>query len=166
MVWLTEKNTNKTHYLIFKTPSKNELSLELNIWRVSIKKTQFTKFLGTTFTPHLKWNEYCKDLVRRANSRQFQLWKLSNLNVNKENIIFVYKSWIRPLFLYSKACSLDLSHAVFNKIVNLQNRARRICLCKLHKEANMKSFMELQVKFVNGIIKKAIKDNILSYQSW
>ena len=76
-------NPNKTHYLIFKNPSKKKPSIELNIKRISIQKTQSIKFLGITFTPHLKWNEHCKDLVQRANSRLFQLWKLSNLNFNE-----------------------------------------------------------------------------------
>ena len=123
-------NPNKTHYLIFKNPSKKESSLELNIKGISIQKTQSIKFLGIILTPHLKWNERCKDLIRRANSRLFHLWRLSNLNVNEESLILVYKSWIRPLFLYSNACWLDQSHALINKIQNVQNRALRICLRK------------------------------------
>ena len=71
------------------------------------------KFLGITFTRHLRSNEHCKDLIRRAKSRLFKLWKLSNLNVNEES----------PLFLYSNACWLDLSQDLFNKIQIVQNRA-------------------------------------------
>ena len=108
-------NPNKTHYLIFKNPSKKESSLELNIKGITIQKTQSIKFLGIIPTPNLKWNEHCKDLIRRANSRLFQLWKLSNLNGNEESLILVYKSWIRPLFLYSNACWLDQSHALIIK---------------------------------------------------
>ena len=164
-------NPNKTHCLIFKNPSKKESSLELNIKGISIQKTRWIKFLGITLTPHLKWNEHCKDLrMNRANSRLFQLWRLSNLNVNEESLILVYKSWIRPLCLYSNACWLDQSHALIKKIQNVQNRALRICLRrprryqtqKLHEEENMKSFRELQMKLANGYIQRAIKHNILS----
>ena len=123
-------NSIKTRYLKFKNPSNKESSLELNIEGVSIKKTQPIKFLSNTFTPHLKWTEHCKDLVRRANSRLFQLWKLINLNVNEESLILVYKSWIRPLYMSSNSCWLDHSHAFVNKIQNLQNRALQICLRK------------------------------------
>ena len=163
-------NPNKTHYLIFKNPSKKESSLELNIKGITIQKTQSIKFLGIILTPNLKWNEHCKDLIRRANSRLFQLWKLSNLNVNEESLILVYKSWIRPLFLYSNACWLDQSHALINKIQNVQNRALRICLRKprwyqtqnLHEEANMKPVREMQIELANRYIQRAIKNNILS----
>ena len=156
--------------MIFKNPSKKESSLELNIKENSIQKTQSIKFLGIILTPRLKWNEHCKDLIRRANSRLFQLWKLSNLNVNKESLILVYKSWIRPLFLCSNACWLNQSHALINKIQNVQNRALRVCLRKprwyqtqkLHEEANLKSVRKMQIKLTNGYIQRAIKHNILS----
>ena len=126
--------------------------------------------MGIILTPHIKGNEDCKDLIRIAESRLFQLWKLSNLNVNEENLILVYKSWIRPLFLYSNACWIDQSHAFINKIQNLQNRALRFCLWKpryyqtqkLHEEANMKSVREMHIKLANGYIERAIKHNILS----
>ena len=162
-------NPNKTHCLIFKNPSKKESSLELNIKRIYIQNTQLTKFLVIILTPHLKWNEHCKDLIRRANSRLFQLWRLSNLNVNEESLILVYKSWIRPLFLYSNACWLDQSQTLIKKIQKFQNRALRTCLRKarwyqtqnLHDEANMKSVREMQMQLANGYIQWAIKHNIL-----
>ena len=163
-------NPNKTHYLIFKNPSKKESSLELNIKGISIQKTQSIKFLGINLTPHLEWNEHCKELIRRANSRLFQLWNLSNLNVNEESLILVYKSWIRPPFLYSNACWLDQSHALINRIQNVQNQALRICLRKprwyqtqkLHEEANLKSVREMHIKLANGYNQRAIKHNMLS----
>ena len=123
-------NQTKTLYLIFKKPLKKETSLEINIKEMHFQKAKLIKFLGIVFIPHLKWNEYCKDLVRRANARLFLLWKLSNLNINEGSLILVYKSWIRPLSLYSIACWLDHSHALINKIQNVQNRAVRICLRK------------------------------------
>ena len=111
-----------------------------------------------------------KDLVRRANSKLFQLWQLSKINIREKSLILVYKSWIQPLFLYSNACWLDHSHALVNKIQSVQNRALRICLRKLrwyqvrklHEEANMKSVREMQIKLNNGYIQRALQHNILS----
>ena len=121
-------------------------------------------------TPHLKWNEHGNDLIQRANSRLFELWKLSNQNVNGESLILVYKSWITLLFLYSNACWLDHSHALINKIRNVQNRALQVCLRKprwyqiqeFREEANIKTVREMQFKVANGYIQKAFKHNILS----
>ena len=84
--------------MIFKNPSKKKSELNLKIKGVPVGKTQTLKFLGITLTPHLRWNDHCQSLIKRANSRLFQLWRLSNLNINEESLLLVYKSWIRPLF--------------------------------------------------------------------
>ena len=163
-------NPNKTQYKMFKNPSKKESELNLKIKGVPIGKTDSLKFLGITLTPHLRWNDHCNSLVMKANSRLFQLWRLSNLNINEESLLFVYKTWIRPLFLYSNACWTDQSQAIVIKIHYVQNKALRICLRKprrykvqkLHKEANMQMIRELQIKLANGYISLAIKHNMQS----
>ena len=99
-------NPNKTQYMIFKNPSKKECELNLKIKGVPVGKTQSLKFLGITLTPHFRWNDHCNSLIKRANSRLFQLWRLSNLNINEKSLLLVYKSWIRPLFFVLK-CLLD-----------------------------------------------------------
>ena len=91
-------NPNKTQYMIFKNPSKKESELNLKIKGVPIGKTISLNFLGITLTPHLRWNDHCSSLVKKANSRSFQLWRLSNLNINEESLLLVYKTWIQPLF--------------------------------------------------------------------
>ena len=163
-------NPNKTQYMIFKNPSKKESELNLKIKGVPIGKTISLKFLGITLTPHLRWNDHCNSLVKKANSSLFQLWRLSNPNINEESLLLVYKTWIQPLFLYSNACWMDQSQAIINKVQNVQIRALRICLrkprCyrvqKLHEEANMQMIKELQIKLANGYISRAIKHNIQS----
>ena len=163
-------NPNKTQYMIFKNPSKKKSELNLKIKGVPVGKTQTLKFLGITLTPHLRRNDHCNSLIKRANSRLFQLWRLNNLNINEESLLLVYKSWIRPLFLYSNACWIDQSQALINKIQCVQNRALRICLRKprfykvqkLHEDANMQTIREVQIKVANGYISRAIKHNTQS----
>ena len=73
-------------------------------------------------------------------------------------------------FFYSNACWMIQSQGIINKIQYVQNRALRTCLrkprCyrvqKLHKEANMQTIKELQIKLANGYISRAIKHNIQS----
>ena len=159
---------NKTQCRIFKNPSKKESELNIKIKGVPIAKTESLKFLGITLTPHLRWNDHCNSLVKKPNSRLFQLWRLINLNINEESLLLVYKTWIRPLFLYSNACWMNQFQGIINKIQYVQNRARRICLrkprCyrlqKLHEEANMQMINELQIKIANGYISRAFKHNI------
>ena len=85
-------NPNKTQYIIFKNPSKKESELNLKIEGVPIRKIESLKFLGITLTPHLRWKDHCNSLVKKAKSRSFQLWRLSNLNINKESLLLVYKT--------------------------------------------------------------------------
>ena len=134
-------NSNKYRYLIFKNPSKKEFSLELHIKRKLIQKTQSIKFLGITFTPHLMWNEHCKFLVRRANCRLLQLWKLSYLNVSEESLILVNKSWIRPPF-----CTQMLAGICLRK-------PRCYQVQKLYEEAILKSVREMQINWPTEIFK-------------
>ena len=96
-------------------------------------------------TPQLNWNEHCKDITSRSNKRIFQLQRLSNLNVEQESLLLLYKSWIRPLFLYANACWLNQSQTVISIMQKAQNRALRICLRKprwysvqkLHEESKL-----------------------------
>ena len=62
-------NPNKTQYMIFKNPSEKKSELNLKIKGVPVGKTQTLKFLGITLTPHLRWNDHCQSLIKRANSR-------------------------------------------------------------------------------------------------
>ena len=96
-------NPAKTKYMLFRNPSKRTTSLSLNINGRQIEEAKTLKFLGITMMPHLNWNEHCNEIATRANKRIFQLWRLSNLNFEQESLLLLYKSWIRPLFLYANA---------------------------------------------------------------
>ena len=78
-------------------------------------------------TPHLNWNEQCKYITARANKQIFQLRRLSNLNVQQEILLLLYKSWTRPLFLYANPRWLNQSHTVISIMQKVHNRALGIC---------------------------------------
>ena len=117
-------------------------------------------------TPQLNWNEHCKDITSRANKRIFQLQRLSNLNVEQESLLLLYKSWIRPLFLYANACWLNQSQTVISIMQKAQNRALRICLRKprwysaqkLHEESNSPTIKNIQIRLAKEYIKHAQKN--------
>ena len=123
-------NPAKTQYMLFRNPSKRQTSLSLNINGKQIEEAKSIKFLGVTMRPHLNWNEHCKDITIGANMQIFQLRRLSNLKVEQECSLLLYKSWIRPLFLYANACWLNQSQTVISIIQNVQHRALKICLRK------------------------------------
>ena len=161
-------NPAKTKYMLFKNPSKRQTSISLNINGKQIEEAKTMKFLGITMTPQLNWNEHCKDITSRENKRIFQLQRLSNLNVEQKSLLLLYKSWIRPLFLYANACWLNQSQTVISIMQNAQNRALRICLRKprwysvqkLHEESNSPTTRNIQIRLANEYIKRAQKNKI------
>ena len=163
-------NPGKTNFIVFKNPSKKVSSLDLFINGTRIEGANSIKFLGATLTAHLKWNQHCKSLVARANKRIYQLWRLSQINIDEECLLTFFKSWIRPLFLYANARWIDQSNSIINNIQLTQNRALRICMRKphwysvkkLHEEANIPAVRDLQIRLANEWLKRAKENKIES----
>ena len=156
--------------MLFNNPSKKFFSLDLFINGTRIEGANSIKFLCVNLTPHLKWNQHCKSLVARANKRICQLWRLSQINIDEECLLTLYKSWVRPLFLYANACWIDHSNSIINNIQLTQNRALRICMRKprwysvkeLHEEANIPAVRDLQIRLANEYLKRAKENKIES----
>ena len=111
-----------------------------------------------------------RTLVARANKRIYQLWRLSQITIDEECSLTLYKSWVQPLFLYANACWIDQSNSIINNIQQTQNRALRICMVKprwysvkkLHEEANILAVRDLQIRLANGYLKRAKENKIES----
>ena len=168
MVRKTEDKTKSRQnkfYAVYKSVKKVS-SLDIFINGTRIEGANSIKFLGVNLTPHLKWNQHCKSFVARANKRIYQLWRLSPINIDEECLLTLYKSWVRPLFLYANACWIDQSNSIINNIQLTQNRALRICMRKprwysvkkLQEEANIPAVRDLQIRLANEYLKRA-KDN-------
>ena len=161
-------NPAKTKYMLFKNSSKRQTSLSLNINGKQIEEAKTMKTLEMTMTPQLNWNEYCKIITSRANKRIFQLQRLSNLNVEHESLLLLYKSWIRPLCLYANACWLNQSQRVISIMQKAQDRALRIRLRKprwyivqkLHEESNSTTIRKIQIRLAKEYIKRTQKNKI------
>ena len=151
----------KTKYMLYRNPSKMQTSLSLNINRQQIEDAKTIEFLGISMTPHLNWNVHCKDITTRANKRIFQLWCLSNISAEQNSLLLLYKSWIRPSFLYANACRLNQSQTVIFTMRKPQNRSLKICLRKprlynmqkLNEEINSPLLRNLQIRLAKDYIK-------------
>ena len=149
--------------MLFSNASKRQTSLSLNINGRQIEETKTIKFIGITRTPQLNWNEHCEDIVTRANKRIFQLWCLSNFNIEHESLLLLYKLWILPLFLNANACWLNQSQTVISIMQKAQNRELRFCLSKprwhrlqkLHEESSSPFIRSIQIRLVRDYIKRA-----------
>ena len=124
---------------------------------LELKAQTQLNFWAKTVPPHPKWNKYCKSLLTRANKRVYQLWQLSQIKIDEECLLTLYKSWVRPLFLYANACWIDQSNSIMNNIQLTQNRALRICMRKprwysvkkLHEVANIPAVRHFQIRLAN-----------------
>ena len=156
--------------MLFKNPSEKVSSLDLFIIGTQIEGANSIKFIGVNLTPHLRWNEHCKSLVARAIKRIYQLWWLSQINIVEECLLTLYKSWVRPLFLYANACLIDQSNSIINNIELTQSRALRIFMRKprwysvkkLHEEANIPAVRDFQIKLANEYLKQPKENKIES----
>ena len=155
-------NPGKTNFMRFKNPSKKVSSLDLFINGTRIEGANTIKFPGVKLNRHLKWNEQCKSLAR-ANRIIYQLSRLSQINIDEECLLNLYKSWVRSLFLYANACWIDQFKSIINSIQLTQNRALRICMRisrwysvkKLHEEANILAVRDFQFRLANEYLKRA-----------
>ena len=140
--------------MLFKNPSKKIASLDLYINGTRIEGANSVKFLGVDLPPHLKWNEHCKSLVERANKTIYQLWRLSQINIDGECLLTLYKSWVWTLFLYANAGWIDQSNSIINNIQMTQNGALRTWMRKpywysvekLHEQANLHSLRDILIR--------------------
>ena len=85
-----------------------------------------------SMTPDLNWSEHSKDITTSANKQIFQLWRLSNLNAEKE-LGLLCKSWIRSLLLYANAWWVNQLQLVKSIIEKTQKQSTKHFL----KEASM-----------------------------
>ena len=83
--------------MLIRNPSKRQTSLSLNINEKQIEEAKDSEILRITKNPHLNCKEHCKDITTRANKQTFQLWRLSNLNVEQEGLLLLYKSLDRSI---------------------------------------------------------------------
>ena len=78
-------NNNKSwQKMVFENLSPNVSSLYLFINSTQIEGAISITCFGINLTLHLKWSEHCKSLVSRANKRGYQLWRLSQINIDEE----------------------------------------------------------------------------------
>ena len=62
-------NVNKTKTKIFNYTDKYQFTTRLAIENSPIEVIKSTKLLGTIITDDLRWDENCKNLIRKANMR-------------------------------------------------------------------------------------------------
>ena len=160
-------NPQKTKFMIFKITRARRADIKLTIDNQKLEQVNELKFLGLTFTENLNWNKHCEHLIKKANRRIYQLYKLRYAGFSSRNLVLIYKTWIRPLFTYANAAWIAVSSKMSNKLQLVQNKALRACLNQpsysrvtdLHKITKVEPLKQFQQKLADRYIQRAIENN-------
>ena len=137
--WTSEKlmklNVSKTKYMIFNFTSDFQFATRLSLENQLIDCVQETTLLGTIITSDLKWSKNTDMLVRKASKRMVILQKLKSFNVANEDMLNIYKLYIRSVV--EQNCSVwhhSLSQEDQANIERVQKVACKIILQSLYSD--------------------------------
>ena len=121
---LMKVNTDKSEYIMF-TRAKAEFVTRLNINGEKLNQVTETKLLGVWLTENLSWSLNTAELCRKAYSRMSMLTKLKYAGVQTEDLLDVYKLFVRSLLEY---CAVVWhSRLTVDQTADLE-RVQKICL--------------------------------------
>ena len=81
------------------------------------------KLLGIIISNDLKWNEHIDYISKKASKRLYSLRILKKVGVNREGILKVYLTTIRPILEYGVQVCQDIREFLSNKLESIQKRA-------------------------------------------
>ena len=102
---------------------------EFSVLDVQLQQVQSAKLLGVIFQHNLKWDMHIANTVTKASRKLFMLRKLKKNGLTNDELVTVYKSYIRPIVEYAaplwhSGISLTLS----DQLESIQKRTSRIIL--------------------------------------
>ena len=84
------------------------------------------KLLGIIISNDLKWNDHIDYISKNASKRLYSLRIFKKVGVNREGILKVYLTTIRPILEYGVQVWQDIPEFLSNKLESIQKRALHI----------------------------------------
>ena len=127
-------NTDKTNYVIFRTPQKiitHDLKLYINCY--SIKQTSYVKYLGIYIDCHLNWKTQIHNISKKI---QRSIGILSKLRyyVTFNILLQLYYSLIYPFLTFGTIVWGNTYESSLKSLVLLQKRVVRIITVSRYDE--------------------------------
>ena len=94
-------NEKKTKSMIFNNSRKHQFTSDLKLKGESLNIVNEAKLLGLVITNDLKWNRNTEKIVKDANLKMRMLHIASKFIKNKQDLIQIYKTFIRSKLEYS-----------------------------------------------------------------
>ena len=105
-------NEEKSNYMVF-SRSQEDFVTRLTLNNTKLERLNASKILGVWITEDLTWSRNTKEICLKAYARMSLITKLKYVGVQRDDLIDVYKLFIRSLLEY---CSV-----VFHSSLTLEN---------------------------------------------
>ncbi|XP_072018247.1 uncharacterized protein [Amphiura filiformis] len=99
--------------------------VDLSIDDHKLAVVEKVKLLGVMIQNNLCWDEQVDSMYAKANRKLFMLRKLKEASLSPEELLLVYKGYIRPVLEY--AAPLWHSGLTHNQVAQLEKIQRRVC---------------------------------------
>ena len=113
--------------------SETSFATRLDINHIRLEQTPVTKMLGVWISDDLSWTKNCKEISIKAYSRLSMLTKLKYVGVSVEDLLDVYKLFIRSCVEYcSVAFHSTLTLEQSAKLEQIQKTCLRVILSDMY----------------------------------
>ena len=92
-------NEAKCNYMVF-TRTKEDFSTRLSVNDVQLEKISVTQLLGVWISEDMSWDKNCKEMCKKAYARLSMITKLKYVGVNIDDLLDIYKLFIRSVAEY------------------------------------------------------------------
>ena len=117
-------NEAKCNFMIF-SRGEQKFTTRLTINNVKLDRVKEVKILGLYISDDLSWTRNCREICKKAYSRLPMITKLKYAGVNTEDLLDIYKLFIRSIPEY---CSVVFHSSLTAEQSNLIERIQKTCL--------------------------------------
>ena len=126
--WSTENkvkiNEKKSNFMIF-TRCQTDFTSRLLLNNNNLEQVNIIRLLGLWITDNMSWQMNCEELCKKAYSRVSMLTKLKYVGTKRNDLLDVYKLFIRSVMEY---CSVVYHSMLTNDQANMLERVQKVCL--------------------------------------
>jgi hypothetical protein len=117
-------NADKTNYMVF-SRSLSDFATRLHLNNSKIDQVPTAKIVGVWLQSNLKWDKNTKELTMKAFSRISMITKLKYVGVGTDDLIDIYKLYIRSIVEY---CSVVWHSSLTGELSRKLEMVQKTCL--------------------------------------
>ena len=164
--WKILLNAGKTVYTIFTRQIMNK-NLSLSFGSEEINVSREIKFLGLDLNYKLTRIKHVDKIVAKLKKKTQHAKTPKIKNIKSNIIMYLYKTMVRPLYMYANAVWAYVTKSDLNKIQREQNKAIRLAynlpmwtsVNELHQIGNLEIVSKTIQKLSSEYLARAIKQN-------